>query len=107
MFEPTWPDPININNKIRKDKNMANAENKKEQTAAQAYQNAKFDIASLLDRIGQELEQTPEKLHWGHAGDMMHLRQNLIEALSEMTGFTEDAIRETLEDIRTDAQNQK
>ncbi|MGH2271906.1 hypothetical protein ACQ9LF_08910 [Anaerohalosphaeraceae bacterium U12dextr] len=72
-----------------------------------AYQNAKLDIASLLDRIGQELEKNPERLNWGHVGDLTGLRQNLIEALSGMTGMAEHAIRETLEDIRTDAQNQK
>jgi hypothetical protein len=86
---------------------MVNAENKKEPTAAQAYQNAKFDIASLLDRIGQELEKTPANLNWGHVGDLTGLRQNLIEALSGMTGMAEHAIRETLDEIRLDAENQK
>jgi hypothetical protein len=69
-----------------------------------AYQNAKFDIASLLDRIGQELNKTPANLNWGHVGDLTGLRQNLIEALSGMTGMAEHTIRETLDEIRMDAQ---
>jgi hypothetical protein len=39
----------------RRDRTM---ETKNERDAKTEYQNAKFDIASLLDRIGQELEKT-------------------------------------------------
>jgi hypothetical protein len=88
----------------RRDRTM---ETKNERDAKTEYQNAKFDIASLLDRIGQELEKTPERLNWGHVGDLTGLRQNLIEALSGMTGMAEHAIRETLDEIRMDAENQK
>jgi hypothetical protein len=79
-------------------------ETKNERDAKTEYQNAKFDIASLLNLLGMELDKTPERLNWGHVGELKHLRQNLIETISGLTGRSEHGLREALDEIRQDAQ---
>ena len=61
------------------------------------YQNAKSDIANLLGFFECELGKTPQEIHWGHVGDLKHIRQNLIETLSFMSGISVDEIEETLD----------
>jgi hypothetical protein len=69
---------------------------------ANEYLNVKFDVVNLLDRIGQELEKPQTAVNYGHVDQLKALRQELIEALSGMTGMSEHSIRETLEDIQSD-----
>ncbi len=83
------------------------------QTAAEAYAARKADIASLLDLIQQEVEVHAEEAakdptNWGHAGDLGHIRQNLVETLQflmlERLGNSEEKaarfIEKHLEEMR-------
>lgn len=61
------------------------------------YENAKEDIANLLGFFECELEKQPEKIDWSHVGTLLHIRKNLIESLSFLSGFDPEGIEETLE----------
>ncbi|MBN1126437.1 MAG: hypothetical protein JXA82_15635, partial [Sedimentisphaerales bacterium] len=47
-----------------------------------AYEDANEDLANLLDFFKYEIERQPDKIHWGHVGNLNHVRQCLIEALA-------------------------
>lgn len=64
------------------------------------YQNAKNDIANLLGFFECELGKAPKEINWGHVGDLKHIRQNLIETLSFMSGFEVSEIENTLQETR-------
>jgi len=71
-----------------------------------AYETAKADIANLLGFFECELSKEPEKLNWGQVGSLNKIKCDLIETLSFMSGFTEDEIKNTLEETRIDAESQ-
>ena len=64
------------------------------------YQNAKSDIANLLGFFECELGKAPKEINWGHVGDLKHIRQNLIETLSFMSGFEVSEIENPLQETR-------
>lgn len=72
------------------------------QDAKTEYQNAKSDIANLLGffecELGKcKLGNAPHDINWAQVGDMKHIRQNLLETLSFMSGISVDEIEETLD----------
>lgn len=71
-----------------------------------AYENAKSDIANLLGFFECELSKERTVVQWGWVGTLNHVRQNLIETLSFMSGFSEEEIKNTLEETRMDADAQ-
>jgi hypothetical protein len=71
-----------------------------------AYETAKNDIANLLGFFECELGKERTVIQWGWVGTLNHVRQNLIETLSFMSGFSEEEIKETLEETRMDAEAQ-
>jgi len=78
---------------------------KTKQTAAQAYQIPQNDIGALLDLIGQEAKQhaeyaKTEGLHWGHVGDILHIRKCLVEVLAQLAQQDEAFIEKHLAEMR-------
>jgi hypothetical protein len=71
-----------------------------------AYETVKNDIANLLGFFECELSKKPETIQWPQVGTLNHVRNNLIETLSFISGFSEEEIRNTLEETRMDAQAQ-
>ena len=78
---------------------MANAENKKEPTAKEAYATARSDIANLLGWFECELAKRPQSIDWGHVGSLQKVRGDLIETLSFFSGNETKMIEESLEDL--------
>ena len=75
------------------------------QTAAQAYQRHQNDIGALLDLVGQEMARHAEHakadgLHWGHVGDVAHVRKCLVEVLAQLAQQDEAFIEQHLNDMR-------
>jgi len=68
--------------------------------AKTAYETAKSDIANLLGFFECELSKTPKEINLGHVGDLKHIRQNLMEILSFLSGFEVSEIEDTLEESR-------
>ena len=68
-----------------------------------AYDNAKTDIANLLGFFECELEKERTVIQWGWVASLKHVRNNLIETLSFMSGISEAEIKETLQECRMDA----
>jgi hypothetical protein len=80
------------------------------QTARETYETRQREIAAMLEFLKCELEGHADKaradgLHWGHVGDLGHIRENLKETLvfvmggrdEEATGkMIEDAVADTL-----------
>jgi hypothetical protein len=64
------------------------------------YQNAKSDIANLLGFFECELGKTPQEIDWTHVGSLKHIRENLIETLSFMSGIEVKEIENTLQETR-------
>ena len=64
------------------------------------YENAKSDIANLLGFFECELGKTPQEIDWTHVGSLRHIRQNLIETLSFMSGIEIAEIENTLQETR-------
>ena len=64
------------------------------------YENAKSDIANLLGFFECELGKTPKEIDWTHVGSLRHIRQNLIETLSFMSGIEIAEIENTLQETR-------
>jgi hypothetical protein len=89
-------------NKNQTNERKTNMKTNAEQIKA-AYDNAKFDLASLTNLLEMELAKTPEHLNWAHVGDMRRFRQNLLEMVSAVTGRSEHTLREALDEIREDA----
>jgi hypothetical protein len=80
---------------------MANAENKKEPTAKEAYATARYDLANLLGWFECELAKDSEKT-WGDVGNLQKVRGDLIETLSFFSGNETKMIEESLEDLRNE-----
>lgn len=74
--------------------------------AKAAYDRAKNDIANLLGFFECELQKEPTEVNWAHTGTLTKTRSDLISALAFISGFTEDQINETLEETRSDNENQ-
>jgi hypothetical protein len=64
------------------------------------YETAKSDIANLLGFFECELGKTPQEIDWTHVGSLKHVRQNLMETLSFMSGIQVQDIEDTLEETR-------
>ena len=64
------------------------------------YENAKRDIANLLGFFECELGKTPQEIDWTHVGSLRHIRQNLMETLSFMSGIEIAEIENTLQETR-------
>ena len=74
-------------------------------TAKQAYEERKNEIGALLDAISQETKMHAEYaekdgLNWGHAGDLAHVRQNLIETLAFLSQRDEADIQHFLNEMK-------
>ena len=69
-----------------------------------AYDNARFDIDSLMNLMEMELANAQDKPNWGHVGTMRHVRGELLELVSHLTGRPVATLREALEELREDAQ---
>ena len=65
-----------------------------------AYQTAKSDIANLLGFFECELGKQPQTIQWPQLQTLRQVRQNLIEALSFLSGFEAGQIENTLEESR-------
>jgi len=78
-------------------------------TAAETYETRQREIAAMLDFLKCELEAHAERaktdgLHWGHVGDLGHVRENLKETLVfVMGGPDEEATGKMIEDAIADA----
>ena len=80
----------------------ANAEKK---TAAQTYNERAAEISALMGWITDELEVHAERAaadpaNWGHAGDLGEIKSKMRDALSFLSGTTEQEINEALDDLR-------
>ena len=64
------------------------------------YETAKSDIANLLGFFECELGKTPQEIDWTHVGSLRHVRENLIETLSFMSGIEVKEIESTLQETR-------
>ena len=76
--------------------------NNNDEKLKNAYHEAKTDIANLLGWFECEMQKTPEKLNWGHVGSLNHIRENLIETLSFISGIETDQIKDSLAESRID-----
>ena len=79
---------------------MANADVKT------AHESAKADIANLLGWFECELDKQPADLNWGHVGSLNHIRKNLVETLSFMSGIEENIITDGLAEAETEKEIQ-
>jgi hypothetical protein len=70
------------------------------QTAKQAYDAAKTDIANLMGWLECELEKEPADLNWGHTGSLQKVRADLLETLAFISGIDADSLNEALEEAR-------
>ena len=71
-----------------------------------AYNEAKTDIANLLGWFECELQKQPADLNWGHVGSWNHVRAELIETLSFISGIEQDMIKDGLAESRIDNEEQ-
>ena len=65
-----------------------------------AYETTKKDIANLLGWFECELSKEPANINWAQVGTLNHVKENLLETLSFLSGFETSAITETLEESR-------
>jgi len=65
-----------------------------------AYQTVKSDIANLLGFFECELGKESQTIQWPQVQTLRQVRQNLIEALSFLSGFEASQIENTLEESR-------
>jgi hypothetical protein len=76
------------------------------QTAKDAYQERRNEIAALLDTIGQELDVHARLMaeegsrNWGRVGDLGRVKELLVETLAFISGRTEADIHEYLDDLK-------
>lgn len=70
------------------------------QTAKQAYDAAKTDIANLMGWLECELEKEPADLHWGHTGSLQKVRAYLLETLAFISGHDADSLNDALVEAR-------
>ena len=71
-----------------------------------AYAEAKADIGNLLGWFECELGKEPEKLNWGHVGSWTHVRAELLQTLSFISGISENMIKDSLAESRLDTETQ-
>ena len=64
--------------------------------AIKATNNAKSDIAKILDFFNLELTKESNNVKWDTAGSLTEVKRQLIETLSFMSGFTVKEIENTL-----------
>ena len=69
-----------------------------------AYDNARFDIDSLMNLLEMTLAELQDDPNWGHVGRMLNVKSELIEVVSHLTGRSITTLREALTEIRKDAQ---
>jgi hypothetical protein len=74
---------------------MENAETTKVKAE---YAKAKSEIANLMGFFECELAKEPKEVNWGHIGSLYHIRRNLLETLSFMSGIEIKHIENTLEE---------
>jgi hypothetical protein len=77
---------------------------KTERTAAEVYAEREQDIAAILEWIETELETHRERRgktegDWGHVGDLGHVRDELKNVLSFLSGASSDEIDHNLADL--------
>ena len=72
-----------------------------------AYDSVKTDIGNLLGWFECELDKEPADLNWGHVGSLSHVRTNLIETLSFMSGIEQDQIKDGLAESWAEAEIKK
>ena len=75
------------------------------QTAAETYAEREQDIAAILEWIETEMETHRERQgkaegDWGHTGDLGHVRDELKNVLSFLSGASSDEIDRNLADLR-------
>jgi len=79
------------------------------QTARETYETRQREIAAMLEFLKCELEAHAEKakadgLHWGHVGDLAHIRENLKETLVFAMGSRDEEVAgKMIEDAVADA----
>ena len=77
------------------------------QTANDAYQERRCEVAALLDTIGQELDVHARLMaeeggkNWGRVGDLGHVKELLIETLTFVSGRDEADIHDYLDDLKS------
>lgn len=73
---------------------------KPELTAAETYNARRGDIARLLDVLGMELEKhaKADPRNWGHAGDLGHVRGDLINLVAFVSGMDAEEVAGFLND---------
>ena len=64
------------------------------------YQTVHSDIANLLGFFERQLGKRPKELHWGHVGNLRHVRDALIEILSFISGVQIELIEDSLLETR-------
>jgi hypothetical protein len=72
-----------------------------------AYESVKTDVANLLGWFECELQKQPANLNWAHVGSLSHVRTNLIETLSFISGIEQDMIKDGLAEAWADAEIKK
>jgi hypothetical protein len=72
----------------------------KNNNANEVYQTAKNDIANLMGFVTNELTKPHDEITWSQVGSLQHVRRNLIETLSFLSGIEERSIEETLKDMQ-------
>lgn len=74
-----------------------------EPTAAQVYAARRNDIARLIDVLQMELEKHAEgaktdPTNWGRVGDLGHVRGDLINLVTFLSGMETDEVERFLND---------
>ena len=75
------------------------------QNVNDVYRQRRNEVGALLDLIGQEVKMHAEfaekdGLHWGHVGDLGHLKELLVDALASVSQQDEAFVEAALEDLR-------
>ena len=81
-------------------------ETKTTRTARETYDERRSEIAALLDTLGQEVNMhteyaEKEGLHWGHAGDLGHVKELLVQTLAFLAQRDEADIQDYLDDLKS------
>jgi len=87
--------------KKRKEKTMKTRDTKEIKTA---YDNARFDIDSLMNLLEMELAEPQDHPNRGHVLTMKHVKNELLELVSHLTDRSTDTLREALDEFREDSQ---
>ncbi len=80
---------------------------KDEYEIQRAYTHTQQDISTLIDWLECELEQQPDDINWGHVGSLKHVRSNLLETLSFVSGFDQKGLEKELEECNYDIRQPK